>query len=314
VINLNRFDLASLRLFVAVVDAGSLASGAERFGISLAAAGKRISELEHQCGTPLLLRSKRGVAPTPAGQALHANAIGVVAQVEKLALAMDDFRRGAAGHLRMWANTSAFAGFLPRLLAAYSAAHPDVAIDLEDALSEDAARAVASGAAELAVVGENTPIGNLQTMLCDTDELALLVPQDHPLANLSRVSLATALELDFITLNRAHSLVRQISEAAEFANRTLKIRVQVPSFDAMCHMVAAGLGVAILPRAGAAPHLKSMRLKLIGLEGMPTERRLLLVMRERDALSAAAKALVEMVERVGARTHFRGSVDKAADS
>ena len=306
-INLSCFDLASLRLYVAVVDTGSVTAGAERFGISPAAASKRIAELEHHCGTPLLLRSKRGVQPTLAGQALHANAIEVVARVEKLALAMDDFRRGASGHLRMWAITSAFAGFLPRLLAAYSSKHPGVAIDLENALSEDASRAVLSGAAELAVIGENTPIGELQSMLCDTDELALLLPHDHPLANLSRVPLAQALEFDFITLHRATSLVRQIAEAAEFTNRPLRIRVQVPSFDAMCHMVAAGLGVAILPRAGATPHVKSMRLKLVGLEGMPTERRLLLVMRDRDALSPAAKALVEMVERVGARTHFRGA-------
>ena len=296
-ISLNRFDLVTLRLYVAVVDAGSLTAGAGRFGISLAAASKRIAELEHHCGAPLLLRSKRGVQPTPAGQALHAHAIEVVARLEQLALAMDDFQRGATGHLRLWANTSAFAGFLPRLLAAYSAAHPGVAIDLEDALSEDAARAVASGAAELAVVGENTPVEGLHTLVCDTDELALLVPEGHAFAGAASVSLVQALAQDFVTLNRATSLVRQIAAAAEAANRPLKIRIQVRSFDAMCHMVAAGLGVAILPRAGAAPHVVAMGLKLIALEGMPTRRRLLLAMRDRAALSAAARALVEMVEQ-----------------
>jgi DNA-binding transcriptional LysR family regulator len=297
VISLNRFDLVSLRLYVGVIDAGSLTAGAERFGISLAAASKRIAELEHHCGLPLLLRSKRGVQPTPAGQALHAHAIDVVARLEQLALAMDDFQCGATGHLRLWANTSAFAGFLPRLLAAYSAAHPGVALDLEDALSGDAAHAVACGTADLAVVGENTPLEGLHAMVCDTDQLALLVPEGHALAGAASVSLAQALEQDFVTLNRATSLVRQIAAAAEAANRPLKIRIQVRSFDAMCHMVAAGLGVAILPRAGAAPHVKAMRLKLVALEGMPVTRRLLLVMRERHALSAAALALVEMVER-----------------
>lgn len=296
-ISLNRFDLVSLRLYVAVVDAGSLTAGAERFGISLAAASKRIAELELHCGASLLLRSKRGVQATPAGQALHANAIDVVARLEQLALAMDDFRRGATGQLRLWANTSAFAGFLPRLLAAYSSAHPAVAIDLEDALSEDAARAVANGAAELAVVGENTPLEGLHSFVCDTDELALLVPSGHALAGAKSVSLTQALELDFITLNRATSLVRQIAASAEAANRRLKIRVQVRSFDAMCHMVAAGLGVAILPRMGAAPHVSARGVKLVPLAGMPTQRRLLLVMRQREALSAAARALVEMVEQ-----------------
>lgn len=311
-ISLNRFDLVTLRLFVAVVDAGSLTAGAERFGISLAAASKRVAELEHHCGAPLLLRSKRGVRATPAGQTLHRHAIEVVARLEQLALAMDDFQAGATGHLRLWANTSAFAGFLPRLLAAYSAAHPGVVIDLEDALSEDAARAVASGTAELAVIGENTPVDGLQTLVCDTDELALLVPQGHALADEPSVTLAQALEHDFVTLNRATSLVRQIAAAAEAAHRPLKIRIQVRSFDAMCHMVAAGLGVAILPRAGAAPHMAAMGLRLVPLQAMQTQRRLLLALRDRDSLSAAARALVEMVEQAAASPLSVGAARDAA--
>ena len=311
-ISLNRFDLVTLRLFVAVVDAGSLTAGAERFGISLAAASKRVAELEHHCGAPLLLRSKRGVRATPAGQTLHRHAIEVVARLEQLALAMDDFQAGATGHLRLWANTSAFAGFLPRLLAAYSAAHPGVVIDLEDALSEDAARAVASGTAELAVIGENTPVDGLQTLVCDTDELALLVPQGHALADEPSVTLAQALEHDFVTLNRATSLVRQIAAAAEAAHRPLKIRIQVRSFDAMCHMVAAGLGVAILPRAGAAPHMAAMDLRLVPLQAMQTQRRLLLALRDRDSLSAAARALVEMVEQAAASPLSVGAARDAA--
>ena len=299
-ISLNRFDLVSLRLFVTVVSAGSLTAGAKRFGISLAAVSKRMAELEHHCGMPLLLRSKRGVQPTLTGQALYAHAIEVVARIEQLALAMDDIQRGASGHLRLWANTSAFAGFLPRLLATFAAAHPAVVIDLEDALSEEAARAVATGVAELAVVGENTPLEGLETFVCNTDELALLVPRDHPLARTATITLTEALQLDLITLKRSTSLVRQIAAAAEAVDQPLRIRIQVRSFDAMCHMVAAGLGVAILPRAGAAPHIKSMKLKLLTLKGIPTQRRLLMVMRERRALSSAACAFVEMVEQQGA--------------
>ena len=68
-INLNRFDLVSLRLFVAAIDAGSLTAGAEHFGISLAAASRRIAELEHHCGKALLQRSQRGVTATSEGQA-----------------------------------------------------------------------------------------------------------------------------------------------------------------------------------------------------------------------------------------------------
>ncbi len=295
-LNLNRFDLVSLRLFVAVADAGSLTAGAGRIGISLAAASKRIAELEAHIGAPLLARSKRGTQPTPAGETLQRHAIEIVARLEHLAVAMGDFERGTHSHLRLWANTSAFSGFLPGLLAEFSAAYPLTKIDLEDALSDDAARAVASGSAELAVIGENTPAGMLQTIVCDCDELVLAMPVGHPLAGPPGVPLERALDHDFVALGRSTSLTRQISAAAAACGRVLRIRVQVRSFDAMCRMVASGLGIAILPRAGASPHVGSMGLQLARLESMPTERRLLLAMRDRSTLSPPARALVEMVE------------------
>ena len=295
-INLNRFDLASLRLYVAVVDAGSLTAGADRFGISLAAASKRIAELEQHCGMALLQRGQRGVTPTLNGQTLHRHAIELVVRLEQLALAVDDFQSGTVGHLRLWANPSAFGGFLPRLLADYAMRHPDVRIDLEDALSEDAVRAVTTGAAEVAVIGENTPCQGLETVLADVDDLVLVVPDGHPLARSSPVVFGLALDHDFVTLARTASLTRMVSAAAEAAGRILRIRVQVRSFDAMARMVAAGLGLAILPRAGATLYAQALQLKVMDLHGLDVRRRLLLAMRSRAALSPAARALVEMVE------------------
>jgi DNA-binding transcriptional LysR family regulator len=296
VINLNRFDLASLRLYVAVVDAGSLTAGADRFGISLAAASKRIAELEHHCGVALLQRSQRGVTATPGGQTLHRHAIELVARLEQLALAMADLHTGTMGHLRLWANPSAFGGFLPELLAAYAQRHPEVKIDLEDALSEDAVRAVTAGVAELAVIGENTPSEGLETFVCDVDELVLIVPAGHALAGAASVAYSRALGHDFVTLARSASLTRKISAAAEASGRALRIRVQVRSFDAMCRMVAAGLGLAILPRAGAKLYADALALQIVALEDIDIRRRLLLAMRRRAALSPAALALVEIVE------------------
>jgi DNA-binding transcriptional LysR family regulator len=303
VINLNRFDLSSLRLYVAVVDAGSMTAGADRFGISLAAASKRIAELEHHCGMTLLQRSKRGVTTTAGGQTLHRHAIELVARLEQLALAIDDLHTGTTGHLRLWANPSAFGGFLPELLADYARRHPAVKLDLEDALSEDAVRAVSAGAAELAVIGDNTPTEGLEASVCDVDELVLVAPEGHALAQANSVDFARALDHDFVTLARSASLTRKISAGAEGCGRALRIRVQVRSFDAMCRMVAAGLGLAVLPRAGATLYAQAMGLKVLGLDGLESRRRLLLVMRRRDALSAAAQAMVDLVEeRVAAQT------------
>jgi DNA-binding transcriptional LysR family regulator len=311
--NLNRFDLISLRLFIETVEGGSLTEGADRFGISLAAASKRIAELEAHVGSALLVRSKRGVAPTAAGETLRRHAIDLVAGLEQLALAMDDYQRGAGGHLRLWANPSAFATFLPTMLAAFSAEHPAVMIDLEEVLSEDAARAVTRGAAELAVVGDNTPVEGLQTMVCEVDELVLLMPRVHPLAGEPTVPIEEVLACDIVGMNRSTSLMRQLAAGAARSGRSLKIRVRVRSFDAMCRMVAAGIGVAILPQAAAAPLVKAMGLRTARLSGMRTQRCLLLAMRDREALSPASQAFVNLVEnRINRASERSGSASVLA--
>jgi DNA-binding transcriptional LysR family regulator len=295
--NLARYDTVSLRLYIATVRSGSLTAGAEQFGISLAAASKRMAELEGRCGHLLLERSKRGVRPTLAGQTLLRHALETVGSLERLALAMDDLRRGAGGHLRLWANTSAFAGFLPGLLADYSRRFPTVAIDLEDALSDDAVQAVLRGMAELAVIGDNTPHKGLVSVVCDSDRLVLVVPRGHRFAGLDAVPIEMAAGEDMIGLGRSTSLMRQVAAAAEAAGRSLRVRAQVRSFDAMCRMVSAGMGIAILPSAGARPHLRSMGLVALALEGFASERSLLLAMRSPDTLSEAGARFVALARR-----------------
>jgi DNA-binding transcriptional LysR family regulator len=296
-INLNRFDLTTLRLFVSAVHFGSLTAGAERLDLSLAAASKRIAELEGHVGAALLERSKRGVVPTAAGRILLPHAVEMVARLEQLALAMGDVRGGAVGHLRLWANTSAFGGFLPALLGRFAQAHPGVLLDLEDAISEEAVRGVARGTAELAVIGDNTPAEGLHTEVCHVDELVLLLPAGHPLVPThpqGRVDLADVLAHDLVAFARPTSLTRQLAADAHAVQRPLRIRAQVRSFDAMGLMVAAGLGLAVLPREGTVPYARSFGLVVARLAGMRTERRLLWAMRDPAALSPAARALIEM--------------------
>lgn len=295
-INLNRFDLVTLRLFVAVVDAGSLTAGADRFGISLAAASKRIAELEQHCGTALLQRGQRGVTATSNGQALHRHAIEVIAQLEQLALAVDDFQSGASGHLRLWANPSAFGGFLPRVLASYAQRHPNVRIDLEDSLSEDAVRAVQKGVAELAIIGDNVPCEGLETFVCNVDRLVLLVPAGHAMKGASEVPVERALDHDLVTLPRSASLTRKVMAAAEAVGKIARIRVQVRSFDSMCRMVACGMGLAILPHAAAQLYAQALGLRIVMLQGLEVERRLLVAMRRRGELSPQASELLRMIE------------------
>ena len=148
----------------------------------------------------------------------------------------------------------------------------------------------------MAVIGDNTPREGLETFVCDIDDIVLITPPGHPLAGAAPVPFERALDYDFVSLSRTASLTRKISAAAEANGRILRIRVQARSFDTMCRMVAAGLGLTVLPRAGASLYADALGLKVMTLEGLDVQRRLLLAMRNRAALSPAASALVEGIE------------------
>lgn len=116
-------------------------------------------------------------------------------------------------------------------------------------------------------------------MVCNVDKLVLLVPEGHPLDRKGGVSMEKVFDENFVTLARSASLTRKVMAAAESVGRAPHIRVQVRSFDSMCWMVASGIGIAILPRAAATLYAQALKLAMMEIEGIDTERILLVAMR-----------------------------------
>ena len=127
-----RFDFTDLNLFRHIVEAGSITHGAERSNLALAAASTRIRKMELAFGTPLLVRGRAGVKPTPAGRTLLQHARGILAQTERLQEDLSPYARGLAGQVRVLSNTNALTEFLPETLSSFLMAHPDISVDLEE--------------------------------------------------------------------------------------------------------------------------------------------------------------------------------------
>jgi DNA-binding transcriptional LysR family regulator len=125
----------------------------------------------------------------------------------------------------------------------------------------------------------------------------LVVPKGHTLARRKTVSFDDALEFDFVSLSRNTSLAKRLQLATDVSGGRLKLRIQVRSFDAMCLMVAAGLGIAVLPDAAVRPHLRSMELHRIGLSENWAHRELLICARDLNALPKPARLLVNHLTR-----------------
>ena len=127
---------------------------AVRAYMSLPAASVRIKNLEDMIGARLINRDNAGIRLSPPGQALLRHARLVLAQLENLRGDMQEYVQGIKSHVRILANTTATAEFLPAVLRSFLVSHPDVNIDLREHLSNDVVRAVSEGGADIGCRGQ----------------------------------------------------------------------------------------------------------------------------------------------------------------
>ena len=288
-----RFDLRDLQLFVAVAEAGSIARAAERSHTVASAVSKRISDLEESFGTPLLVRGAKGIELTAGGHALLVRARAILHQSQQLEDEMRRHASGSRGYVRVFANISAIVEFLPATLASFASKHPDIHVHLEEHVSSMIAASVADNSADFGIVSELPVIDGLSTVPFRKDELVLVLRPDQPLARRASVSFADVAELPFVGLHAGSSLYNLLSRAAVDAGTSLNWRIQVTSFDAACAMVAAGLGVSIMPRAATTAYIRSLSLAAIPLNESWARRDLFLCVRSSGQLHSAAQLLFE---------------------
>jgi DNA-binding transcriptional LysR family regulator len=288
-----RYDLVSLRLFVAVAEELNLTRAAEREHIVLSAASKRIAELEQLVGSPLLQRHARGVTLTEAGQSMLRHSQTIIQGLRRMQAELSEFGGGVKGQVRVRATISAISEFLPAELRKYTDAHPDIKIDLEEHVGSAVVRGVQEGVADIGIVTSITPTGGLTVYDYHADRLVLVVPKRHPLARQRKIRFVETLNYDFVGPHADSSLQYLLTQAAAAVDRPLKLRIRVRSFDGMCRMVSAGMGIAVLPAMAIEPEVRSIGIKSIALDEPWAQRQLQLCSRDRDSLSLPARQLLD---------------------
>lgn len=294
-----RHDLQTLKAFIAIADEGSIARAAERENTVASALSKRLAEMEHVCGTDLLIRHRRGVSLTPAGVELVAHARRVMAELSQLESSLSGFVSGVRGQIRLIANTSAIVQFLPADIARFVDKHPSLKIDLEELTSEQVQKQVQDGLADIGVMVANKPLDALVCRPYRTDHLVVMMPAGHPLAKAKKLRFADTLDFDHVGLPRGTSLCESILAAAYNTGKPLKLRMQTTSFDGLRRMVGSGLGIGILPAGCVLPFLKVEGLVACPLDEPWAERQLLIVTRERHTLTRVAGLLADHLVQPG---------------
>lgn len=294
-----RFDFTDLRLFQFVVQTGSITRGAERAHLALASASARIRGMEDILGVPLLKRGRRGVEPTEAGRSLLDHARIVLQQIETMRGDLGAYSRGLKGSVRILANTSALSEHLPALLADFLAANPTIDIDLVDRESPAIGAAIAAGDADIGIGSQAALVPGLESHPFRTDRLVLAVPANHRLAGKRQAAFADLLDLDFVGLPRGAALDEHVAMQAARLGRALRLRVRVSSLDAVCAMVAAGVGVGIVPETTASRHRRVLPIATLRLAEAWSMRELALYVRDSRRLPRPARRLFDVLRRSG---------------
>ncbi|PUE32339.1 LysR family transcriptional regulator [Limnohabitans sp. Jir61] len=294
---LSRFDFVTLRLFCAVAQTGSITKGAETCHLALSAASRRLSEFESATGSQLLERSKKGVQLTPAGHLALQHCIRLFQGLERFNSELSDYSQGIRGHVRLWANMSSLTEYLPSILHDFLTDHSDIVVELEEQLSGDIARALVDGIADIGVLAHETSMDGLSVIPFKTNELVVLCHASHPLAKRKAVDFKTCLQYDFVGLNQGSSLLELTSRVAEKEGMHMHMRVQVRSFDAMCHMIAAGLGIGVLPLGACVSQVQALQLKVVRLKNAWAQRELVAAYNPKRELSPSAQLLLAALKR-----------------
>ncbi|WP_034293789.1 LysR substrate-binding domain-containing protein [Herbaspirillum sp. RV1423] len=241
------FDIETLKLFILVVEHGSITAASEPGNMVASAISRRLAELEQSAGIALLRRLSRGVEPTPAGRSLYAHAKTVMAQLHRIECDISEHREGIQGTVRIWVNMTALCYYLPAQLKPFMSRYPGVQVELVERLSDEIPAAVAAGVADLGICAPTETTAGLSEAFFRDDPLVLITPLDHPLAARKHIRFEDALDENHIMMQRGASINTLSIRAASAVNRHIRPTVQVTSFEAMRNMVSEGLGVAIIP-------------------------------------------------------------------
>lgn len=293
-------DLTTLRLYVAVCEAQSMARASEEQHVVASTISKRLAQLEQTIGVKLLERRRNGVMPTAAGEIILAHARTMLATSEAVERDMNDFGKGIRGQIRLLASMSAIAESLPDDIASFLSLpeHSRIRIATEESVSSNLAHAVRDGAASLGICWDAADLEGLAARPYRTDHLAVIVPKTHPLARKNKCTFEETLAYEQIGLPTQTAVQTMLRRRAALLGKPLSYRVIVSTFDAAMRCVGAGLGIAIIPGEITAPFSKVMGIRTIPLTEEWAKRRFAICYRNELLLSPAAKLLVGHLCRV----------------
>ena len=286
--------LEQLRIFVAVAEKQHVTRAASQLNLTQSATSAAIAALEARYGIKLFDRVGRGIALTRIGSDFLIEARAVLARAKDATQVLDDLAGLKRGSLSVAASQTVGNYWLPRRLQSFHAAYPGIELRLSISNTEQVARMVLQGSADLGLVEGEVEEGSLAARRIDGDSLILAVGPKHPWVNKTKVTAKDLPTTSWILRERG-SGTRSMFEAALRHNglklSDLKVSLELPSNEAVRSAVEAGDGATAVSDLVAAPSIAAKTLHRVRFE-LPRRAFYLLRHTERH-VSRAEEALLK---------------------
>uniref|UniRef100_E6QI63 Transcriptional regulator, LysR family n=1 Tax=mine drainage metagenome TaxID=410659 RepID=E6QI63_9ZZZZ len=287
-------EINQLETFLAVAEERSFSRAAERLHRTQPAVSQVIRKLEVETGEVLFDRAARNGSLTAAGELLREYAVRLLALRREATSAMEELRTLERGKLQIAANEYTCLYLLP-VLDRFRRNYPQIDVQVHRSLASQIPDGLNLRSFELGVVSFRPAGEKFRSLAVYADTLAFIVPPEHPLAARRSVSILDLGEETFVAHNVPSPLRRKVIEAFERYRTPLRMRVEMPSIEAIKRFVAMGNGVALVPRLTVARELETGELVAIPVDELEVRRLLRIAHRREAKLSHAATAFLRTV-------------------
>lgn len=264
-----------LNVFCRVAEEQSISAAARTLHISQPAVTQHIQHLEESLRVTLLVRARTGVTLTEAGALLLEHARRVAALEEEVMFRLRTADTPLRGRIRIGSSTTITQYYLPNVLAAFKARHPEVSVELIEGNSDAMIGALLDRRIDMGLIETHCMRRDLRVQRFFDDELAVIASPDHPLARKREASLRDLLHYPMVR-REPGSGTRQCLDRALVQHgvdvRKLIVAQELPSTEAIKRTVAAGLGLGCVSRISITQELAARSLATIALKGVILRR------------------------------------------
>lgn len=306
------FTLDQLRILKAISTEGSFKRAADSLYVSQPAVSLQVQNLEKQLNVPLFDRGGRRAQLTEAGHLLLSYGEKVISLCQETCRAIEDLQNLQGGTLIVGASQTTGTYLIPRMIGLFREKYSDVSVQLQVHSTRRTSWAVANGQVDLAIIGGEVPT-ELQEILniipYADDELALILPPNHALAQESAIHKEDLYKLNFITLD-SQSTIRKVIDKVlnihEIAPKRLKIEMELNSIEAIKNAVQSGLGAAFVSTTAIEKELEMGVLHRARIQDVTIRRTLSVIVNPSRYCSKAAEAFSkEILPKFSTKQEFK---------